>query len=81
MLQVPARGLLSMTELEAQRASALAQEMVELFAAYEEELTGLERDTPVLAPLRRAMREAVAEAHHWISEGPAIAAEPRSYWA
>lgn len=51
-------------------ARRLAQNLVELMASYEEELIELERQSPVLAPLRRAVGIVIAEACYCISDAP-----------
>ena len=50
------------------RAKQLAQNLVELLSSYEEELMALERDTPSLGQLRRAVGMAIAEACYVISD-------------
>ena len=57
-----------MTQTGAERAKDVARNLVELLTAYEEELMGLERDTPAVGPLRRAVGMAIAEACYWISD-------------
>lgn len=57
-----------MTQTDAERAKDVARNLVELLTAYEEELMGLERDTPAVGPLRRAVGMAIAEACYWISD-------------
>ncbi|MCR5879736.1 hypothetical protein [Phenylobacterium sp. J367] len=58
-----------MVRTDIERARELAQELVDVLAAYEEELIALERETPALGPLRRAVGMAVAEAVYLISDG------------
>ncbi|MDB5418480.1 MAG: hypothetical protein JWP50_1899 [Phenylobacterium sp.] len=57
-----------MTQTGAERAKDVARNLVELLTAYEEELMGLERDTPAVGPLRRAVGMAIAEACYCISD-------------
>lgn len=68
-----------MTANEADRARELAQELVEIFTAYEEELMELERTSPALAPLRRAVGMTIAEACFLIAARNKASAEPRSW--
>ena len=68
-----------MTSIEADRARDLARELVEIFTAYEEELMELERTSPALAPLRRAVGMTIAEACFLIAGRNNSAAEPRSW--
>lgn len=58
-----------MVRTDIERARELAQELVDVLAAYEEELLALEREAPALGPLRRAVGMAVAEAVYLISDG------------
>lgn len=55
---------------ESEHGRRLAQNLVELLASYEEELIQLERDSPALASLRRAVGMAIAEACYCISDMP-----------
>ena len=50
------------------RAKALAQNLVVLLSSYEEELMALERQTPAVGQLRRAVGIAIAEACYCISD-------------
>jgi hypothetical protein len=55
------------------RTKALAQNLVVLLSSYEEELMALERQSPALGQLRRAVGIAIAEACYCISDdGSAI---------
>jgi hypothetical protein len=65
----PVRGYdRPMIDLETQRAREMARNLIELLGPYEEELMNLERLSPALAPLRRAIGIAVAEACYLISD-------------
>ncbi|THD78257.1 MAG: hypothetical protein E7812_11825 [Phenylobacterium sp.] len=57
------------------RTREVARNLVELLTAYEEELMTLERETPAVGPLRRAVGMAIAEACYWISDGAGRAAD------
>jgi hypothetical protein len=57
-----------MRQTDPDRTRELARSLVELLTAYEEELMALERETPAVAPLRRAVGMAIAEACYWISD-------------
>ena len=57
-----------MIDVETQRAREMARNLIELLAPYEEELMTLERHNPALAPLRRAVGIAVAEACYVVSD-------------
>ena len=54
-----------------ERTRVLARNLVELLSSYEEELIMLERITPAVGQLRRAVGIAVAEACYLISDGTA----------
>ncbi|MFN3583089.1 UDP-galactopyranose mutase [Phenylobacterium sp.] len=54
-----------------EHARRLAQNLVELLAPYEEELIALERATPAVGALRRAVGIVIAEACYCISDRPA----------
>ncbi|HEX3700681.1 MAG TPA: hypothetical protein VHV27_08415 [Phenylobacterium sp.] len=58
-----------MAQTDPERTRQVARNLVELLTAYEEELMALERDTPAIGPLRRAVGMAIAEACYWISDG------------
>jgi len=58
---------MSRTE-EAERVRLVARNLVELLSPYEEELIALERACPAVAPLRRAVGMAIAEACYCISD-------------
>jgi hypothetical protein len=57
-----------MSQMAAEQAKALAQNLVEILTPYEEELIALERDAPAMAQLRRAVGIAMAEACYVISD-------------
>jgi hypothetical protein len=57
-----------MSQMRVDRAKALAQNLVELLTSYEEELMALERDTPAMGPLRRAVGITIAEACYLITD-------------
>ena len=69
-----------MSQMELDRTRDVARSLVEVLAAYEEELIALEADTPAVAPLRRAIGMAIAEACYWISESPSPRVEPPRSW-
>ena len=50
------------------RAKSLAQNLVEILTSYEEELMAIERDTPAMGQLRRAVGITIAEACFLISD-------------
>ena len=58
-------------------AKRLAQNLIEILAPYEEELIDLERETPALASLRRAVGIVVAEACYCITDD----STPAEGWA
>jgi hypothetical protein len=51
-----------------ERARELAQNLVEILASYEEELMALERESPAIGQLRRAVGIAIAEACYVITD-------------
>jgi hypothetical protein len=57
-----------MSQPVTERATALAQNLLEILGPYEEELMALERENPVTAALRRAVGIAIAEACYLISD-------------
>jgi hypothetical protein len=57
-----------MGQINSERAKILAQNLVELLASYEEELMELERTSPAMGPLRRAVSITIGEACYWISD-------------
>jgi hypothetical protein len=68
-----AQGLLGvlgdeMSQTGEERARALAQNLVDVLSSYEEELMVLERETPVMSQLRRAVGIAIAEACYLITD-------------
>jgi len=52
----------------AERARTLAQNLVELLTSYEEELIALERETPAVGQLRRAVGIVIAEACYMVTD-------------
>lgn len=56
-------------------ARRLAQNLIELLSSYEEDLMALERDTPALSQMRRAVGMTIAEACYWISDQAPAEAE------
>lgn len=54
----------------AERARVLAQNLVEILSSYEEELMAIERETPAIGQLRRAVGIAIAEACYMITDQP-----------
>jgi hypothetical protein len=58
-----------MVRTDKERAREIAQNLVDLLSSYEEELIALERDSPAVGPLRRAVGMAIAEACYLISDG------------
>lgn len=57
-----------MGQTSEEQARVLARNLVEVLTAYEEELMALERDTPVMAQLRRAVGITIAEACYLITD-------------
>ena len=57
-----------MDQLQFDGAKRLAQNLVTLLTSYEEELMALERQTPAVGQLRRAVGIAIAEACYCISD-------------
>jgi hypothetical protein len=57
-----------MTQMTVDRARDLARNLVEILTSYEEELIALERETPALGQLRRAVGITVAEACYVITD-------------
>lgn len=69
MLKVPARAVgVMMGQTAAERARALAQNLMEILTSYEEELMALERESPGMGQLRRAVGIAIAEACYVITD-------------
>jgi hypothetical protein len=66
-----------MRQTDAERARDTARSLVEVLSAYEDELMVLERDTPGVGPLRRAVGMAIAEACYLISDR---VAQPEPGW-
>ncbi|MDE2486288.1 MAG: hypothetical protein KGO51_02730 [Alphaproteobacteria bacterium] len=57
------------------RTRDVARSLVEVLTAYEEELISMEADAPAVAPLRRAVGMAIAEACYWISDGQGLGSD------
>ena len=57
-----------MDQTKAERAKSLAQNLVEILTSYEEELMAIERETPAMGQLRRAVGIAIAEACYLITD-------------
>ena len=57
-----------MTQTAAERAKALAQNLVEILSSYEEELIVLEQEAPAAGQLRRAVGMSIAEACYLITD-------------
>ncbi len=57
-----------MSQTTAERARALAQNLVELLTSYEEELMALEFEQPAMGQLRRAVGIAIAEACYVVTD-------------
>ena len=51
-----------MSQTSTERARKLSQNLVEILTSYEEELMALERETPAMGQLRRAVGITIAEA-------------------
>jgi len=66
-----------MSQPVTERATLLAQNLLEILGPYEEELMALEREIPVAGALRRAVGIAIAEACYLISD-PGVA---QAEWA
>jgi len=64
-----------MSQTASERAKALAQNLVELLASYEEELMALEREAPATGQLRRAVGITIAEACYLITDHTMAQAE------
>jgi hypothetical protein len=62
-----------MSSTDPDHAADLARNLADLLSAYEEELMALELTAPGIAPLRRAIGTAIAEAHYWIADQAAPA--------
>jgi hypothetical protein len=67
-----------MRQTDAERARDTARSLIDVLTAYEEELMVLERETPGVAPLRRAVGMAIAEACYLVSDR---VAQPQSGWS
>ena len=82
MLKVHRRtaGGVRMIQTSSDRARSLARNLVEILMAYEEELMAVERETPAMGQLRRAVGIAIAEACYLITDQGMDEAEwfPRS---
>ncbi|MDB5446387.1 MAG: hypothetical protein JWQ97_1704 [Phenylobacterium sp.] len=57
-----------MNDSETERARATAEDLIEALSAYQHELSALTSDLPGVAPLRRAVGAALAQACCWISD-------------
>jgi hypothetical protein len=57
-----------MNQTSEERAKVLAQNLVEMLTSYEEELMALERETPAMGQLRRAVGITIAEACYLITD-------------
>jgi hypothetical protein len=57
-----------MGQTSEERAKVLAQNLVEILTSYEEEFMALERETPIMAQLRRAVGITIAEACYLITD-------------
>jgi hypothetical protein len=66
-----------MSQTSEERAKALAQNLVDILASYEEELMVLERETPAMSQLRRAVGITIAEACYLITDQ----GMPQAEWA
>jgi hypothetical protein len=76
MLKAPLWGWGNdMSQTTAERAKALAQNLVELLSSYEEELMALEREAPAIGQLRRAVGITIAEACYMITDQSLAQAE------
>ncbi len=64
-----------MSQTSEERARALAQNLVDVLSSYEEELMVLERETPVMSQLRRAVGIAIAEACYLVTDQGIIQTE------
>ncbi|WP_309606099.1 hypothetical protein [Phenylobacterium sp.] len=69
-----------MIQTNSERTRSLARNLVEILTAYEEELMAVERETPAMGQLRRAVGIAIAEACYLITDQGLDEAEwsPRS---
>ncbi len=57
-----------MTQMTVDRARQLARKLVEILTSYEEELIALERETPAIGQLRRAVGITIAEGCYLITD-------------
>ncbi len=64
-----------MSQTSAERAKALSQDLVEILTSYEEELMALERESPAMGQLRRAVGITIAEACFLITDQSGAQAE------
>jgi hypothetical protein len=64
-----------MNQTSAERAKALSQNLVEILTSYEEELMALERESPAMGQLRRAVGITIAEACFLITDQSVTQAE------
>ena len=64
-----------MNQTSAERAKTLSQNLVEILTSYEEELMALERESPAMGQLRRAVGITIAEACFLITDQSVAQAE------
>ena len=64
-----------MSQATAERAKALARNLLEVLTSYEEELMALERDAPAMGQLRRAVGITIAEACYLITDQGVVQTE------
>ena len=64
-----------MGQANVDRAKTLAQNLMEILTSYEEELMVLERETPAMGQLRRAVGITIAEACYLITDQGMATAE------
>ena len=64
-----------MSQPVTERATVLAQNLLEILGPYEEELMALERENPATGALRRAVGIAIAEACYLINDPGILQAE------
>ena len=64
-----------MNQTSVERARALSQNLVEILTSYEEELMALERESPAMGQLRRAVGITIAEACFLITDQSMAQAE------
>ena len=64
-----------MSQTDTGRARTLAQNLVEILTSYEEELMAIERESPAIGQLRRAVGITIAEACYLITDQSMAQAE------